>query len=299
MWFKRLKQSKYKIVCLMLYTAIFVLLIYTAFRFFTNLNIIKIDSFSQVAHELQNADKNTLVVFDVDDTLIVPESKILWPKVQEANKEWVDQWFEECAKNTPPPELEKYYGAIQMLKEKPVLIEPEIVEIIRNLQERGIKVIALTAIDTGKRSIIPSMAAWRFKTLQTVGIDFSKTNVSNMVFNELPLGMDGNPLVLHNGILFSSVVPKGVVLGAFLDRMKWKPERVIFFDDSIKHIKSVAQEMDKRSISFYGYEYLGSQYLAGELDKEAIALQRSHLIKHEEWLTEDEARAMLKSIKYT
>lgn len=299
MWFKRLKQSNYKILRLILYTTISALLIYTAFRFFTRTNIIKIDSFSQAAHVLQNADKNTLVVFDVDDTLIVPESKILWPRVQEANKEWIDKLFEEDEKNIASPELEKYYGALKLLKEKPVLIEPEIVEIIKSLQERGIKVVALTAIDTGAYSIIPSLAELRFKTLQTMGIDFSKTNVPDMVFNELPLGMDGNPLVLHNGILFSSAISKGAVLGAFLDRMKWKPAQVIFFDDSIKHIKTVAQEMGKRSIPFYGYEYLGSEYMTGELDKEVIALQRSHLIKHEEWLTEDEARAMIKSIKCT
>ena len=86
---------------------------------------------------------------------------------------------------------------------------------------------------------------------------------------------------------------KGSVLGAFLDRTPWEPDLVIFFDDSMKRVEQVAEEMKKRNIPFYGYYYKGADFVSGELDKEVAAFQLNYLVEHEKWLSEEEARALI------
>jgi hypothetical protein len=160
------------------------------------------------------------------------------------------------------------------------------------LQNRGVKVLALTATWTGAYFTIPSVPEWRFNKLKELGIDFSKTNFLDMTFDELPPEEGYSPMLYH-GILCAGTSSKGAVLGAFLDRVKWKPDQVIFFDDSIERVESVANEMQKRGIRFHGFQYNGANFVPGELDKEVATLQMKHLVEHEEWLSEDEVRKLL------
>lgn len=79
---------------------------------------------------------------------------------------------------------------------------------------------------------------------------------------------------------------KAKLLGAFLDRLNWKPKHIIFIDDTRSHLQDVMQEMEKRAISCTGYEYLAAYAMPITLDKALVALQFQHLIEHEEWLSQ-------------
>lgn len=258
-------------------------------------NIKQIDSYAQATDTLNATDENSLVLFDVDDTLIEPASVVFRPKTveNEAYHPWLVELTSRVYGSADKPEA--YYGSIWKTKEVPLLIEPAIVEMIQMLQNRKrAKVMALTALRTGAHFTIPSLPKWRFNQLKELGIDFSKANFPDMAFDELPKGDDGNYPVLYHGILCTSTSSKGAVLGAFLDRVQWKPDRVIFFDDSLKRVEQVAEEMRKREIPFQGFQYKGGDLLPGELDKEVAEFQLKYLVEHEDWLTEDEARALLK-----
>lgn len=256
-------------------------------------SIKKIDSFAHAADVLKKADKNTLVLFDVDDTLIEPAGVLFRPKTieNEAYRPWLVELTSRVYGNAP--KTEAYYWSIWKVKEVPLLIEPGIVETIRSLQDRGVKVMALTALKTGRSFTIPSLPEWRFNKLKELGIDFSTANFPDMIFNELPKDDDGNYPVLYHGILCTSTSSKGQVLATFLDRVKWKPDLVIFFDDSMKRVEQVAEEMHKREIPFQGYQYNGADLLPGELDKDVAEFQLKYLVEHEEWLSDDEARKSL------
>lgn len=255
-------------------------------------NIKQIDSFEQAVAALNATDKNSLVLFDVDDTLIEPASIVLRPQIRENVaylpwlKELIDKTFKEAKKS------EDYYFSIWKTMEVPVLIEPDIVHIIRSLQDRHVKVLALTALRTGADYIIPSLPEWRFNKLKQVGIDFAKADLPDMTFKELPASNAQYP-VLYHGLLCTAGVTKDAVLGAFLDRVHWKPNKVVFFDDNMKRVEQVAQEMHKRGIPFQGYQYRGGDLMPGKLDKEVATMQFKHLVEHEEWLIEDQARALL------
>lgn len=272
-------------------------LVCTPYFTFSCVNDIKqIHSYTQVADILDNADENTLILFDVDYTLFVPENNLCWYKTKDwqRNKERYQQWLpellEQIFKKMKKPEL--YYKSLWHAKETPLLIEPTIVHTIKSLQNRKIKVLALTAITSGQYSTINSLPVWRFHKLKQLDIDFTPAHFDNMIFDEL-VHEDGYHPALYNGILCTSPDSKANVLGSFLNRIPYTPSRIIFFDDSLSHIEGVAQEMKKRSIPFQGYEYLGAYSMPITLDKEITTLRLHHLVEHEEWLSEEEARALL------
>ena len=256
-------------------------------------HIIEIDSFKQATDILSKADKNTLVLFDVDDTLIVPTSIIFRSTAtkNETNARWLNELFSTVFKNTKHP-VDYYLSIWHSQEEVPLLIEKDIVQTIASLQNSGIKVLALTAVSPGSYFTIPSIPKWRFNTLKKLGIDFSKVNFPDIIFDELPQE-EGHFPMLYHGILCTGPISKGDVLGAFLDRVKWKPAQVIFFDDSMERVNQVANELKKRKIPFYGYHYKGAALLPGELDKEVGSAQLHYLAEHEKWITEIEARALI------
>ena len=252
----------------------------------------RIDSYTQAADAFACADSNTLILFDVDDTLIEPASILFRPKIieHETNQSWLKELSQRIYEISNKPE--SYFGSIWRVKEVPLLIEPTIVPTIQALQDRGVKVMALTALNTGSDHTIPFLPEWRYSKLKELGIDFNKVGFPDIVFKELP-EEDGHYPLLYHGILCTNSVSKGELVAAFLDHVHWKPSNVIFFDDSLKQVESVEQAMKACSIPFQGFHYLGAQHLPGELDKEQAEFQLKYLIEHEDWLSDEQARALM------
>jgi Protein of unknown function (DUF2608) len=266
-----------------------------SYRFFARSYCIqRIDSFSQVRDFLQKLDKGTLVLFDTSHTLTIPKSNLFRAKNIKKNSLWLKELDDTVFKNAPHPK--EYYISIWRKQELPLLIEPEISSMIKSLQERGITVLVLTGLATGPDYTIASLPEWRFNVLKKLGIDFSTSSFPNMVFKELQ-GKDGYFPTLYNGILLTKSASKGALLGAFLNRINWKPNRVVFFDDHKEQIESVAQEMSKRGIPFCGFHYFGAEHVEGDLNKDIARQQLGYLVDHEIWLSEDEAQTMLNNTK--
>lgn len=257
-----------------------------------NLNQIKvINSYNEVMDILNHVDANTLILFDVDETLIIPRSVSMRTKTKEQHADWLRDTLRKFFKNAP--NAEDYYFYDWEISEKPLVIEPIIVDIIKSMQNKNVKVLALTNLPTGSRGRIEFLPQWRFNKLAEVGIDFSKTKFEDTTFTQLPKN-DNNYPILYKGILATNRESKGSVLAAFLDYTKWKPNHIIFFDDSLKRVKEVAQEACKRKIKFNGYQYLGAEHIPGELDKNVAQLQFKHLLTNEKWLSDEQARELLK-----
>jgi hypothetical protein len=253
-------------------------------------NITQIDSYAQATQTLASADENTLVLFDVDYTLIMPETVMCRKKVQKEHAAWFKELVEHTLKNSS--KSKEYIQSLQRAHDNARLIEPEIPHMIESLQKRGVKVIALTALQTGSFHTIPSLPVWRFNKLLDVGINLSSIPYDDEIFETLQPPNSTSP-VLYRGILCSTTLAKGLVVGAFLDRIGWTPSQVIFFDDHLTRVKEVAQEMQLRDIPFCGFHYRGADKVPGELNKELATLQYTHLVQYEEWLNDAAAEALL------
>jgi hypothetical protein len=123
-----------------------------------------------------------------------------------------------------------------------------------------------------------------------LGIEFSQT-IKSTVFDRLP-SCKGNYPELYRGILCCNQQEKGAVVGALRDTISWWPSRIIFFDDSIINVESVAQECKKRRIPFTGFEYRGAQVDAIEWDEKMMEQQLDYLIEHEQWVGDKETHTL-------
>lgn len=257
-----------------------------------------IDSFAQAQAVLNQTGKNSLVVFDVDETLIYSSETIVRPWFVESPKgQKVFEIFEQHA--ATKKDTATYIDTIisKMLNiEQSRIIEPAIVSIIQKLQERGVKVIALTNCMTGKFGIIPSMQAWRFEKLASLGINLSTSfEMQEIILNNIQAEFRKNPL-FYKGILLTDRIDKGKVLAAFLDAIAFKPDQIIFFDDDEKNVESVKKVAIDRGIPYHGFVYKAAAKLFHQYDQKVIDFQLQYIIEHDDYIPEQQARQLLQKI---
>lgn len=234
---------------------------------------------------------DTLVIFDVDETLIVAKDKIRRKNPAKITADFRKTYFENVIEDTAHKE---YLDSILLKMTGQELVEPESAIIIKKLQERGVRVIALTHMHAGKQYLIESLQEWRFKQLYDVGIDVSIHNETNILFHNLPRGRVEYPLFYKGVLVTSRSCEKGEVLRAFLAHLNWKPASVIFFDDYEIQGQSVHNEMMKLNISCTVYHYRATELLDMSINIEMAKFQYEHLIKHKQWLSDSEAEALMK-----
>jgi len=193
----------------------------------------------------------TLILFDVDNTLIEPHGII-----------GSDQWFAHMMeKNAHLPYLDAasrivpLYHAIR--NKVPVkLVEEESTAIIQYAQDRGFMVIGLTV----QREEI---SATTLELLRQLTIDFSVSSpLGTTRFLEL-----GQQSLHKDGVVFCcGNHDKGQVLIAFLKECNFFPDHVIFVDDKLKALESVEQALKEYlpATSFTGIRY-------GHVDHKAVS----------------------------
>ena len=231
--------------------------------------------------KLDNLPSESLVIFDVDETLITPADILLKPAGRSFSG-----W-----EKIKPEQLENYLS-IMLASTSYVLVDEEIPIIIQRLSQKKISAMGLTACSTGSIGVIQSMEKWRFDQLKAVGIDFSSFFTEEYVFSELVSATSSPPLFM-NGILFTGDFQaadnstKGQLFGIFLDRINWKPEQIVFIDDDMKHLEAMLKELDQRGIPFQGYLL---KKPSPELDKEIAQFQIQTLLHSNKWISDNEAK---------
>lgn len=241
---------------------------------------------------LENADVETLVVFDIDNTLYTPKDLLLRPCGVDFFKQLIYQYAGKISS-----EQLRYLSSIMISQRSVDLIDPNFPVIIKELQSNDIKTIALTAMQTGPYGQIESMEDWRYEELKKLDIDFRNAfpKFPHIIFEEMNTAY-GLPVFKH-GILASSRHTKGDVLVAFLKQIHWHPKKVIFIDDHLEFIESVSEEMKLRGIHFSGFHFVTEQFNTEKVNEEVARLQFEYLLEHQTWLSDDQALQMLKDKK--
>jgi len=256
----------------------------------------KIYSFGEAKNVLEKVTPKTLVVFDVDETLFVKE----WPLLQDRNneKDVVKNFLEgplyQC--KISHDEMKKI---IFEAPEK--LIEPDIVKIIKNFQEKKIPVIALTSRATGDWGLLKSLEEKLYMILKKFDIDFSSSFPikDSFVFDE--------DLLFYKGIGFvprkttgEEKIDKGVVLIKLLEKANIVPEHIIFFDDNYLNLKKVNEaivlynknQKNNINIQFSGFLYYGVDMLPDDFDEDIVKFQINMLCSSGILLGEKEAKKL-------
>ncbi|HBR70910.1 TPA: hypothetical protein DIC20_01910 [Candidatus Dependentiae bacterium] len=233
-----------------------------------------------------SAEKGTLFLFDVDDTLITVTDAI----------RFAPPLFKVLAFLKHPLSTFKYYQLTSAIVQQSnfFVFDPHIVRYIQTLRQKDYNVIGLTLMRSGSYGSINSMPEWRSTMLNDFGINLDD-QFPDCSFKNLSKKHGSYPC-LYKGILCTNFTDKGATLGAFLDRYNLQPPRIIFFDDSVKMLNSVAKECAKRDIPFSGYQCIGAQKLFKTWNYQRAFYQVDYFIKHHVWLSDEEADTQRKVI---
>lgn len=257
--------------------------------------IVKLDRLQSLEEVAAPLDEDTLLILDVDYTLIVGCDAIWHLKGREVRYKVRTEIFENPALLLFDlyPEGYLHSRMIKALETHSMLVDPASPQLIRDLQKRGVPVIAFTASVGGPLGEIKSLADLRCGQLKAFGFSFETTfpDLGSIEFSKHP-GKEFPPL-FHQGVLFASNHTKGEVLPHLLSQLSWHPHRVVMVDDRLEQLQSIEKALEGTGIEFVGLHYRAAEELPYHVDEELGRFQFHHLAETGEWLHDDEARAYL------
>jgi hypothetical protein len=236
-------------------------------------NIIEARAAEEVFKILEAFPQDTMIFFDVDDTLITPQStsfRKLPNLIEEIKKD--------SAKYKNFPEILSNWR----LQRKIILLDNNWPKIILKLMEKH-RVYALTKMDSGKFGNIESIEDWRYKELKSLKIQFTN-DIANVTH------ATGMP-VFYKGIFYTGVSSKSSTLEFYHSNLKAR--RIVLVDDRLDHLEDISSYCMRYSIEFSGILYKGLENIPDEIDPDLSNFQKEYLINHSKWLEDEEARKLM------
>ncbi|NLO90615.1 MAG: DUF2608 domain-containing protein [Elusimicrobia bacterium] len=204
--------------------------------------------FEEAAKQLKEG-KKPLVIFDIDNTL-------LYHAYYLGNEPWFgavyDNYLTPLSKSDPARFVAEeraitWMTVILMLNTPSMLTEDGFTEQIRALQNRGVKMMAQTS-----RNVL--VAEHTIGEMRHFGIDFSASSPFPETFDFVPWE-GARPVICSSGAVFGQLQDKGRILLAFMAKSGYRPDSVIFADDSKKNIASVGAALKAADIPYIGVRY--------------------------------------------
>lgn len=188
--------------------------------------------------------ESSLVVFDLDDTLVRTKNPAFQRPLLDRYKQEVRHLFCDLSEN------ERYELMMTIILENELeLIEERTPTFLQELHAKGADTLGLTASFSGSFGNFSLIEELRYQTLKSLGIDFSKKNLS---LEKVPLELHHKKLPLfYQGTLYANFINKGEVLLACLDKFEITPSHILFIDDRIDHLIEMKNALSKRGISHH------------------------------------------------
>lgn len=270
------------------------LLIGTIILLQTNISFAKIietsDS-SVIREKMLTLTEDDLLTFDVKGVIYTPRDQILSPTYVTKFKEEIRKIAREHG-NAEARRLE----VIVLINYEPMLVDFAIPEIIKEAITRKIKVLALTSGKTGLVGNVKSRENLRLKRLKKLGIDFSSSfEVESMLLDsQYKKGVSLPYSLYKDGVIFTSRRPKGEILEKFLEKVDFKPGKIIHVDNRLKKIMQVENFCQKNSIEFLGIHFTKVYADADKkLDKAVVNKKLEILQEQDRWISDKIAQCMV------
>ncbi len=252
--------------------------------------IISIDDDNYIENILNEADQNTLVIFDCDLVLIMPKDVLFLSSTENAQvfrkiKKYLIDKIGVEAKNELLDESRKQWPMKLVNKNFP--------NIIQNLQAKGVRVLLLTAMLTGKVRNIEWIEDLRKSEMESFSFNFKKSwkDCPNFTFEEFPTTIEDWGITCYpkfeDGMIFTCEVEKGVILKHFLKRSQLKFSKIIkiiFIDDGVKNVRSVFDACQELKIPCTCIEYTKVKHMKiRTTDFETERKRFEDFIKTKQW----------------
>lgn len=202
----------------------------------------------------------TLVVLDIDDTLLIPKQML-----------GCDEWF--LYRMNQRKESGFSYGdalektlaeweAVRHLTEMEI-VEPETEAIIKSLQDQGYCVFGLTTQGL-------ALATRTIQQLKELKIDLTRTAPSSEDIY-FPIKQQG--VLYRKGVLFTSGTPKGEALFQLCKLIDRSISRIVFVNDKSTHIAEIERVAIVQNVDFLGLRYSHSDARKAAFRPEIAELQ--------------------------
>ena len=215
---------------------------------------------------MENLSKNTLILFDIDDTLITPISRTF----ASPYKNMIDKIKSSKNKYTNYEEIISTWRLSRKIK----LTDTRWPDVINELK-KYFHVYALTKMDTGKVGHIQSTEIWRYNELASLGLFFTSDS------SELE---QQNGSSLFKGIVFTGKCKKSEALQNHL-AISTCPH-IVMIDDRTENLDDIKQFCKTNSIPFTGIRFDIQQI---EVHPDIPKIQYYFLTQKNKWLEDHEA----------
>jgi|SaaInlLV_10m_DNA_2_1039722.scaffolds.fasta_scaffold00501_4 hypothetical protein len=252
-------------------------------------NIHKVKDLHLLEQEIPALDEHSLVIFDIDETLIEAENLFCSNVNKKAKSIWYPL-YEKARKEISSRDKQRILWRRAAMALESTLIDVKVLQLIEQIKKQKTKVCALTKCSTGKREEQKSLEESRFDDLKKLGIDFRTSFPEHELFTLSELVTEDSVPMFYKGILLTAHSTKGKTLTAFLNTIHWWPKRIIFVDDKIENLEDVALVAKEKNIPFLGLHYLAAEDMPCDVDPKVAAFQIDYLMEHEQWINEDEAK---------
>jgi len=208
--------------------------------------IVETSHFEDILTYVDGLPQKTIVVCDLDNTLIIPCE----PLGSVAWAEHVQKQLQSKGISKKDSEIVEHilWKTVQPHIEVQT-VDAKTAEILQELKNRGIPVLGLTAR-------FPDDAEFTFKQLRSVDLDFSQQQ--HLPLNLVHLSLE--PYALYeNGILFATTNnKKSEVLLKFLEIHQIDVEYIIFVDDKHHHVEDIEVACRKHGLGCLGVRFSGA-----------------------------------------
>lgn len=247
-------------------------------------SIARVNNLNEVTKIVTNLGQNALVAFDVDKTLIIPKDTLAIDSHYSTAEKMIKRI---CGDLCIEQDQTAIQSMIYLYSQKRV-IDLQSREVIKWLNQKRIKTIALTALSRGPYGIINDVLQWRIDELRQFGYNFEIGFSPDQCFQFKDTAPSNALLAFKRGVLFSSNMPKGHVLKSLLNRLNWQPSEIVFVDDQLKHLQSVAETAQKMGVISHLFHYTAAENTGEKLNELHSEFQIRYLIKHGKWLSDEE-----------
>ncbi len=215
-----------------------------------------IESFKDLEAYINQADADTLLILDVDYTLLQPLSPAFQYGNFKNNAEFVKKTMHQV-----PKSLKSEFSTDMVTASESQLIDKDAPQILKKFEQKGTRLLALSAILTGKWKHIEDIMEWRISSLARAQIqltDFGFT--STYQFKEFS-AYRGNYPEIKGGVFLTNgeQISKHDALEVLFNKIKWRPKKIIFVDDTRAVVEGMAAYAQKNKFSFKGFEYKGAK----------------------------------------
>jgi hypothetical protein len=171
------------------------------------------------------------------------------------------------------------------------LVEEAWVDFIKRLQAKGVTVYGFCSMPIHLLKIEEK----RYIEAKNLGVVFtSKVNGQENLDIEKKERWYSS---FHKGIIFTGPYSKSHTLMEFLKITNLSPKKLAVIDNIEYKLKRIDRSLRVFDMEFYNVLYLGAREVIGRLDADIVSLQQRELIKNGKWLEDEEAKALLKTLK--